>query len=1061
MKTLIKVSKTALLKLMLALVFIAISAFSSLSAQVTFIEKAVVTDEALFFWKADDPKPYHYGAAINPHGNCVKVVNGFVFYTWYKGGFADRTLMVSRKKIGEGAWVHVALPGKLSLVGGKGDTHLTTNIGVCPIDGTVHIMYDHHNEDLNYIVSKKNIAFAPAAEFIAVNFLPQRDYFVPGVKVTGVTYPKLINNDQGEMFFERRLGSAVGGDMMISFYNGNTWSSEFKVLQGTGAAVSQGERNYAYGKPYLFNGNFYYVYSVRWAESPTEANEGVYMVNLGPRMNQSGTTLKGKSYSLPIIDHKPFLIADPRSVPDEFGWAGGPNAAVSPKDDIYLRVTPKGTSGFTYLRRDGEAEFKNYGNAGAVGDFYGNRMYRISLNGGSISVQSCLAGSFEWRTDYTLNTGIDVQKSQVEMENGKIVAVFAEKKASDKVPIHCYVFNIEKSEYQAQSITFNALPNKMEGDANFNLTATASSNLPVKYTSSNTNIARIVEGNKVQIVGVGTCNIIAKQAGNGTFDAAPEVVQALTVTANTAKTNQTIQFTLATPNFVWGTADETLNAVASSGLQVQYESSDTAVAVIVAGKLKVKRAGKAFISALQPGNSSFNAAPIVSRELNVPKRTQVITFADIPEKFSGDAEFNLQVSSNNPNAKLRFVCPNNQAAIVWNNIVRHLLGPGSATITVSDEGDDYFTSAQASKTLVVKAKTHVLPKLIEAEHFTTKNGTDVTRWSNSIFYLNTFAPGDWAEYTIDVPADGNYTIEVRTAAPTANSKLNIVSGTTTLSTITLTSSPSLTVFRSNSVTVPLSKGVQKIRVVGVAGSLNFDYLKISSGGGTVTPPIDDPDVDPMPYTIVSVDAQQVPNVATNLFDGNASDDSRWSAQVFPKSVVIDLGAESNIIGTRLYAYQNRAYKYKVELSDEPNTGFFQIVDRTNNTTTSKPIVNDFPVQIGRYVKLTITGVHNSTSDWASVNEFVLMYEDEGGETSVKNISELTDWVGVYPNPANSSFKVRLKGVDSAKVQIYTLNGQLVYNDLVSDKAISLSTGVYVVKAIGSNQKLYREKLIVK
>ncbi len=1032
--------------------------FSKINAQVTLVESAVVTNEALFFWKADDPQPYHYGAAINPHGNCVKVVNGYVFYTWYKGGFADRTLMVSRKKIGEGAWIHVALPGKLSLVNGKGDTHLTTNIGVCPIDGTVHIMYDHHNEDLNYIVSKKDIAFAPDAEFTAANFLPQRDYFVPGTKVTGVTYPKMINNDQGELFFERRDGSAVGGNMMVSYYNGTQWSAERMVIKGNDSSVSQGERNYAYGAPQLFNGNFYYVYSVRWAESPTELNEGIYLVNLGPRMDQS-VSVNGKSYDLPIVDHKPFLIADPRSIPDNAGWAGGPSASISPKNDIYMRITPKGTSGYTYLRKDGEAEFKNYGNIGSVGDFYGNRMYKIGLNGGSITVQSCLAGSFEWRTDYTLNTGIDVQKSQVEMENGKIVAIFAEKKASDKVPIHCYVFNLPKSEYQAQTITFNALPSKMEGDANFELTATASSNLPVKYTSSNTNIARIVDGNKVQIMGVGTCNIVANQAGNGTYDDAPEVIQSLTVTANTAKSNQTIQFSLTTSNFVWGTPDETLNATASSGLAIQYESSDAEVAVVEGGILKVKRAGKTIISAMQAGDATYNAAPIVSHELNVPKRTQVLTFNDIPEKFSGDAEFNLQVTSNNPNAKLRYVCPNNQVAIVWDKTVRHLLGPGSAPITVSEAGDDYFTPAQASKTLVVKAKTHVVPKQIEAEHFTTKSGTDVTRWSNSIFYLNLFAPGDWAEYSIDVPADGNYTIELRTAAPTANSQLKIVKGSSTLATVTLSTSTSLTVFKSNSVTIPLTKGVQNIRVVGVAGSLNFDYLKIT-GGGTVTPPVDDPDVDPMPYTIVSVDAQQSPNLATNLFDGNSTDASRWSAQVFPKSVIIDLGAESNIIGTRLYTYQNRAYKYKVELSDEPDAGFFQIVDRTNNTTATRPIADNFPVQTGRYVKLTITGLTTVVSDWASINEFVVVYEDVV-ETAIKSISELSDWVGVYPNPANSTFKIRMKGVDSANVQIYTLNGQLVYSDRVTDKAISLPTGVYMMKAIGSNKKLYREKLIIK
>ena len=230
---------------------------SSTFAQVKFLDSTVVTRDAFYFWKADDPKPYHYGASINPHGNCVKVSNGFVFYTWYRGGWTDRTLMVSRKKIGVGNWIHVALPAKLSLVGGKGDTHLTTNIGICPIDGTVHLMFDHHNEELNYIQSKKNIAYAPDSEFKAANFLPQQNYLIPGKVVNGVTYPDLFNNAQGEMYFERRLGSAVGGSIVMTYYNGNTWSPETTIIQGAGKQVSQGERNFAYGEAALINGKFY------------------------------------------------------------------------------------------------------------------------------------------------------------------------------------------------------------------------------------------------------------------------------------------------------------------------------------------------------------------------------------------------------------------------------------------------------------------------------------------------------------------------------------------------------------------------------------------------------------------------------------------------------------------------------------------------------------------------------------------------------------------------------------------------------------------------------------
>lgn len=485
----------------LLLLFFIINSLNKTSAQATFLESSKITDEAFYFWKANDSKPYHYGQSINPHGNCMKVSNGYIFYTWYRGGWEDRTLMVSRKKIGEGSWVHVALDAKLSLVGGKGDTHLTTNIGVCSIDGTVHLMFDHHNEDLNYIKSKKNIAYGADEDFTSENFLPQQDYLIPGKKITGVTYPDLFNNDQGEMYFERRLGSAVGGDIIMTYYNGDTWSPETTIIKGRGAEVTQGERHFAYGSSYFLNGKFYYSYSPRWAESPTRLNEGVYVMELGQHMNGKATTVDGKSYDLPIIDHVPFLIADPRSVPDDAGWAGGPQLAISPKNDIYMYQNPKGTNPYNYLRKDGETEFKEDRNKGSLGIFYGKRMYKFNVSEGDFIVTSALAGSYTWREDFRKSIGLSVKKSITIMDDGVISMVFSEAKNSAEVPVHCFVFKIDKEEYTPQTISFNELPEKTEGDSSFELTATASSGLPITYTSSDTNIARVVDGNKVEIMG--------------------------------------------------------------------------------------------------------------------------------------------------------------------------------------------------------------------------------------------------------------------------------------------------------------------------------------------------------------------------------------------------------------------------------------------------------------------------------------------------------------------------------------------------------------------------------
>ena len=80
----------------------------------------------------------------------------------------------------------------------------------------------------------------------------------------------------------------------------------------------------------------------------------------------------------------------------------------------------------------------------------------------------------------------------------------------------------------SQTITFNALPAKTFGDADFLLTATASSGLAVTYTSSNPGVAT-VSGSTVTVVGVGATVITASQAGDGNYLAAADVTQTLTV----------------------------------------------------------------------------------------------------------------------------------------------------------------------------------------------------------------------------------------------------------------------------------------------------------------------------------------------------------------------------------------------------------------------------------------------------------------------------------------------------------------------------------------------------
>ena len=73
---------------------------------------------------------------------------------------------------------------------------------------------------------------------------------------------------------------------------------------------------------------------------------------------------------------------------------------------------------------------------------------------------------------------------------------------------------------QDQTITFNPLPDKTYGDPDFQVCATASSGLPVSFTTSGncTNT-----GDMIHLTGKGSCTVTAHQAGNASFSPAPDV----------------------------------------------------------------------------------------------------------------------------------------------------------------------------------------------------------------------------------------------------------------------------------------------------------------------------------------------------------------------------------------------------------------------------------------------------------------------------------------------------------------------------------------------------------
>ena len=166
----------------------------------------------------------------------------------------------------------------------------------------------------------------------------------------------------------------------------------------------------------------------------------------------------------------------------------------------------------------------------------------------------------------------------------------------------------------SQTITFPDLAVYQLREGNFELTATATSGLPVTYKSSNPSVATVT-GSSVTMHSAGTTILMALQSGNDNFFPPQSISQVLVIIDGT----QSISFRIAGTKTL---GDEPFNlaATASSNLDVVYASSSDKI-IITGSVVTILKAGVVTIQANQNGNVDFKpAVPVeVSFCINPPR----------------------------------------------------------------------------------------------------------------------------------------------------------------------------------------------------------------------------------------------------------------------------------------------------------------------------------------------------------------------------------------------------------------------------------------------------------
>jgi subtilisin family serine protease len=230
-----------------------------------------------------------------------------------------------------------------------------------------------------------------------------------------------------------------------------------------------------------------------------------------------------------------------------------------------------------------------------------------------------------------------------------------------------------------QTIAFEQPAPKTWGDADFDVSPTSSSGLPVGLAASGD---CTVTGATVHITSAGSCTLTASQGGSDNYNAAEDVARTFTI----AKADQEITFAPIADR-TWGDPDFDVAPASSVGLPVSIAAEGDCS--LSGNTVHITSAGSCTLTASQPGNGNYNAAPDVQRSFAISRAEQTIAFAPIAGRTWGDPDFDVEPASS---AGLPVsVAAAGDCSVAHFTV--HITGAGSCTLTASQGGNGNFKPA--------------------------------------------------------------------------------------------------------------------------------------------------------------------------------------------------------------------------------------------------------------------------------------------------------------------------------------------------------------------------------
>lgn len=300
---------------------------------------------------------------------------------------------------------------------------------------------------------------------------------------------------------------------------------------------------------------------------------------------------------------------------------------------------------------------------------------------------------------FSLSTSSDMPQGEYNLTVKDIMFVTEKAIQQQLADADCRFVYADKK--QDQTISFDALPTKIYGDASLSLPLATDQGLPITYTSSDPSVATIHE-NVLTIVGAGSVEITATQDGNDEVKAATPVTRTLVVdkaileiVANDVKRRvdavESPELTMSFKGFVLDDTEEDLDELPQIACDVDASSP--------VGVYPIRLSGGR--------DDNYDYVLTDGTYTIVSKQMQTIVFDELPVKTYGDAPFTLPRNSD-VGLVISYASDDTSVATIVDNVVT-IVGAGSTEITATQEGnDEVYAATPVTRPLTVSKASLVI-----------------------------------------------------------------------------------------------------------------------------------------------------------------------------------------------------------------------------------------------------------------------------------------------------------------------------------------------------------------